>query len=213
MSSSDVAALAARLDALERSNRSLRRLLAVAVAAPLVLLVAHPWQSAHALPPQKTVEAENFIVKDGEGKQRAKLGMSQSGQPIISLYGENGNGRLLLTLGEGDAPAMVYRNADNKLGLVINSDGKLSAVSFFDEKENPRLQLASGEAQGSFLAFWDAAKHQRMQLIYIAEKETPALFLNTKGGKPHGALMLDAEGGANFLLANAKGEPIFSKPD
>jgi hypothetical protein len=69
MSDRSLDELAARLNALERSNRALKCLLIAVVGS---LLVA----GATSGPP-KTIEAQELVLKDDKGNVRVRLGMSE----------------------------------------------------------------------------------------------------------------------------------------
>lgn len=84
----------------------------------------------------KVVEAEQFVLKDSEGKIRAELSMSKTvasiwleeakkEAPTLRLYDENGNVRVELTLLKSLGP-MLY---------------------FYDEKSKVRLEIYGGSAQ------------------------------------------------------------------
>ena len=57
----------------------------------LMLLASVIFLGAHAQsePPARTVEAQEFILKDGSGRVRAKLGMKND-QSVIEFYDEQG---------------------------------------------------------------------------------------------------------------------------
>ena len=58
----------------------------------LILLASVIFLGAHAQsePPARTVEAQEFILKDSSGRVRAKLGMKDD-QSAIEFYGERGS--------------------------------------------------------------------------------------------------------------------------
>lgn len=69
MSSQSLDGLTVRLEALERDHRRLKGLFLVAVLS-LVALAATDG-------PPKTIEAQEFVLRDGTGKIRARLGLSE----------------------------------------------------------------------------------------------------------------------------------------
>jgi hypothetical protein len=81
---SELAAVVARLEKVERQNRRLRG----AGIAVLVLAVAGLLMG-QAMPKARIVEAEGFVLKDGAGKVRAGLAVVKAG-PVLRLSDENG---------------------------------------------------------------------------------------------------------------------------
>ena len=74
-----------RLEKVERENRVLKRFAMLAlslIAAVLVMGQAGP---------QRTVEAEKFVLKDSAGRMRAEITLDQSGTPALVFYDESGN--------------------------------------------------------------------------------------------------------------------------
>ena len=103
----DVQALAARVDKLEAQNRrwKLASILLAVSSAFLVLIAAKPADHVDsAVIHAHTVEAQDFVVKDGDGQIRARLTLNPSkqntsnrlfverpGGPALQFYNENGD--------------------------------------------------------------------------------------------------------------------------
>jgi len=66
-------AMHARISKLEKQNREIKQLGAAALVVVVSLLVMGQ------APAKKTVEANEFILKDGNGKVRARLRMGEEG--------------------------------------------------------------------------------------------------------------------------------------
>ena len=82
MTESTLDTLRKRLDRLERqSRRSKRATLVVIVGATAALLMGQIAPNR----PLKTLEAEEFVLRDGRGQIRASLGTTQSPSAAISL--------------------------------------------------------------------------------------------------------------------------------
>jgi len=106
--SHDLEQITARLLMLEKQNRRFKQLGAAALIIAATVLV-----TGQAAPPKKTIEAQEFILRDTTGKVRAKLAMSReqtinSGTaekpipfivhsfPTLSLYDDNAVNRLAI---------------------------------------------------------------------------------------------------------------------
>lgn len=115
-----------RLLKLEKQNRTLKRIGAAAlVVAASILLMG---QAAS----KKTVEANEFIVKDAGGHVRARLAMNQKGDAAeIALLDASGARRV--TLDGGSVP-----------GLTVYDAGGMERGSF--------VELPQG---GAFIQLWD----------------------------------------------------------
>jgi hypothetical protein len=95
--------LARRLEKLEKLNRRLR----IGVGAVL-LVVASLFLMGQAPPQSKTIEAQEFILRDANNKQRAKLSLVED-TTVLSLYDANENVRARLVA--GDRPGLLFFDA------------------------------------------------------------------------------------------------------
>src|SRR6266852_6409059 len=82
----DVKSLSKRVERLERQNRWMKRMGAVAILCAVVLLVS----GQASVDTKKTVEANEFVLRDTNGVVRAKLGMGLvfplKNGPALVLY-------------------------------------------------------------------------------------------------------------------------------
>ena len=125
---SDWQALTGRVDKLEKQNRRLKQAGAVAliIAAAVVLM-------GQASPP-RTVEANEFVLKDSSGTVRGRF--STYGQnTMLRLFDANGKSRLWLHVG----------------GLVLwDNEGKTRAALSMNEEETI-LDLVGTNGSGAHL--------------------------------------------------------------
>ena len=99
--------------------------------------------------PQRTVEANEFVLRDLEGKKRAVLGL-EDGQPNLVLFDASGNAKVLLASTE-DGPGLVfYVNGKVRAVLDVMPDGP--RLVFYDEQKEVRAIMALvGDKLGFFL--------------------------------------------------------------
>ena len=126
-----------RLVALEKQNRRFKQL-----GATLLILVASLAVLGQA-PSKKTVEANEFILKDFAGKARARLAVSESSVPYLELL----DGMIRL------------KNTESKEGIYLTPQG----ISFGDSKTEwvevvfgkDRLKLVDAEGYSATLGVTD----------------------------------------------------------
>ena len=87
--------LARRLDRLERENRRLKRLGALALIGLAALTIMGQTASA---PVANTIEAERFILRDASGNARASLGVRPDGTAALALADDTQQERAVLTV-------------------------------------------------------------------------------------------------------------------
>src|SRR2546421_156396 len=101
----DLVRLAERIDVLERENRRLKRMGATALVL-ISVLVAAGAQPSEGPARNGTVEAEQFIVRDRTGKERARLALGDDGSPRLFFRDGEGRVRLQMSVGPNGTPGL-----------------------------------------------------------------------------------------------------------
>jgi len=70
----------------------------------------------------KTIEAQEFVLRDGEGRERAVLGLHpDSGQPFLQFFDQKEKLRMSLSLNDRGEPWVSLRDGEHT-GLAIELD-------------------------------------------------------------------------------------------
>ncbi len=170
----DMASLLQRLERLERQNRVGKRLGLLVLA--LLAVVGFAGAAAQPAVPESLV-AREFKLLDPDGKMRARLFMTNAGQPAFSLFDEKGkeriymhinkNGarlvcldaqgdRLMSTLGTDETGGNIRLfNAANQIRFLANANAVAVKQKFVvaDDKDKDRLRLEIGEEGASITCF------------------------------------------------------------
>ena len=161
-----------RLDRLERENRHLKRIGSMVILglAALVLM-----GQALPKPTPKTIEAEEFVLRDSKGKKRAVLGFA----PFVPA-----------------SPYLGFLNEDRlSVALGIKPDGP--ELSLFDQRGTELVQLGV-TAVGASLSLGSAGDTR--VLLARGQDGTSLLSLAGKDRKGLASLIADADGTAGMFL-------------
>jgi hypothetical protein len=79
---------------------------------------AQPNQVPMAVP-AKTVEAERFVLKDGQGKMMAILDLNPDGLPLLALFDKDGKSRAQISLSPGPDDGQPFISLSDKAGKAI----------------------------------------------------------------------------------------------
>ena len=140
--------LADRLGKLEKQSRRLKQAGAVAlIIAAAVLLMGQ-------VPSHRTVEANEFILRDGNGEVRGRLSMGTLGPELI-LLGENGKNRVLL-----DHEGLSFLDANEKIRVMLGFWGAGPRLLLLDSNEETRAMLWATQT-GTSLDLFDANRQSR----------------------------------------------------
>jgi len=193
----------ARLEKLERENRRMKKIGIVAVVFASVLFISGQATT------NKVVEANEFVLKDGNGKARARLSMFTLFQdpgpfagaenrlmpkdiPNLSFYDAEGHPRILIAAFQDESRIYLSDSqqtmhsamwagsaAASGAGVSITGPGELSRVALDTFIEGPQLVLRDKEGYSTEIG--------RTELVVTKpgkQEQTPAasLVLLDKGG-------------------------------
>ena len=124
MNNDAIELLAERVECLERENRRWRWGVCTLLIGGLVTVAG----AAQLDKGPKAVEAEQFIVRDKDGKERIRLGLASDGSPALFMWNKAGADRVLFLSGSGkdrvDLSVVLDggRHASNSPGLTLIGD-------------------------------------------------------------------------------------------
>ncbi len=162
--------LARRLDRVERENRRLKRagVVALAVIAAVVLMGQATGNVA------KVVEAEKFVLRDADGKGRARLESLPSGLVRLALLDKDENIQSVLGVGIVGTPSLVLAGRNSKTILTTRF------LSVSGKGGKSRLTLAVLPSGAQSLVLTDNTARTRAELaIEVDGSPTFGLFDRT----------------------------------
>lgn len=185
------AALAHRIDRLERENRDLRRKAPIVVVALacIVALVTTAMLPA-GIRASDSVEARSFLLRGEDGRVRASLGTGDDGSARLVLQDREGRERLKLTLLDDGSPGLT----------------------FIDREGRPRAVLGLLSDETSTLVFADRAGKSRTA-IGLSPDESSTLVFADRDGQTRAGIGLDSEGAAAFTLVEEDEAPAVSSAE
>lgn len=181
-------AILRRIDALEGANRRLQRLGTLA----LVLVALGAAAGAKLADGPKVVEAERFVVRDPDGKERASLGIGKDGRPGLVLYDAGGKERARLTLQKDGAMLALVGDAESYVGLAV---GKLGPALMLEGEDRKRSSVLSTQSLGL-----RDSKGATSCSLGLSETGTPHLALNHAGGKSGVSVMATDDGSSDLSI-------------
>ena len=131
---SDLQAVRLSLEKVERNKRAIKQ-----AGAVMLLLLGSivVWSFTKS----RTVEAERFVVRDGNGKMWAELGADGDGS-FLHLFGPNGKVRVAVTsTAEGPTIALFDEEMQQRAELDLRPDG--STLHFYDQDGKRRVALGN----------------------------------------------------------------------
>lgn len=151
-------------------------------------------------PRRKTIEAEEFILKDSQGKTRARLGI-EGEEPFLALLDPRGKPRAALAIHEGNPYMLLYNHlGESRLRLSLRGDWP--ELVMCDRGGLSETSLSVGK-NGSFLSFGGP---QSLQVSTGADGAT-LVFRNSAAGNGTRVSLRVKKGGPKLTLHSATGGP------
>ena len=121
MNNDAIELLAERVECLERENRRWRWGVCTLLIGGLVTVAG----AAQLDKGPKAVEAEQFIVRDKDGKERIRLGLASDGSPALFMWNKAGADRVLLQASDQDESGSLFLSGSGKdrVDLSVVLDG------------------------------------------------------------------------------------------
>jgi hypothetical protein len=143
-----IEALAERVAKLEVQNRRFRKALTAALVAASAIAVMGQGRTS------RTLEANEFVLKDTSGTERARLSVDTTIGPILTFYGEKN--QISASLHGGDEPLLYLNKAENKGSLMLQNSGvtiwgKTGRFRVDLGEEGPSLDLKDNEGYSTTL--------------------------------------------------------------
>jgi hypothetical protein len=198
--------LVERVARLEEGHRRFKRLAVATLAASGVLFVA----GAKLLDGSKTIEAERIVLKAKGGEVRATFEVAENGQPMIRMIDWRNKVRLLMGLGSGGLPELIFKDSDEKMRVgvfVLPGDSPSLQVVHKDAKSGVSVGL-NGKDRGGFISVSDAERG--LDVSMRTNDIGSFLNLTRKGGAID--LWLDHNGKPRIELWNEKDTSVFRVP-
>jgi hypothetical protein len=209
-----------RLEKLERQNRWMRRIGAVGVAVAAAVFLIGQGDD----PTQRTLELRKLILRDGNGKRRAELAVTEKGRVALAFWDLNGKIRAHVGLGDEDKPFLSLKSADKKTAvlLAVGESGRpyifaggrktgahvqLSGdtITMYDKDRKCRVGLS---ADDPLVLLFDKGGKARVALDSSAE----GLILMDEQGKRRAVFSTDSNGKSTITMYDAKGDVIWQAP-
>jgi hypothetical protein len=183
-----------RLDRLERSNRSLKAVLAVSLCCAVALVV----MGANS-PAPKVIEAQKVILRDNAGNERGELFATDTSWGLVLFNKNNKQAASLVVGSELNGLVLLDQNGNIRQTLTSNMDE--SAWNLFRPGSDSAQFAVTDNVQGTALTVRDRANNDRVSLG--ASPKGAAIVLADKDGAPR-TIMADSHLG--FVTFSKEGE-------
>jgi hypothetical protein len=204
------AVLGRRVDALERENERLKRFgtIAMGVGALMLLITTVMLISirVNAGQVQEVVEANRFVLRDGDGHIRALIGVNQDNSSRLVLQDRDGRERLRLTLLADGSPGVSFTDREGKSRAVLGLlPDETATLVFADRWGKTRAVLGLSPDESSTLVFADRNGETRVGVGVEADGSAGVTLYENEPARP--APAVDAETPAEVPTEADAAEP------
>jgi len=203
---SNTESLNQRIGALESRLRRQSRILGVVVGAFCALILMGQTSTNKS----GIVEAEAFVLRDSDGKERARLATGHDKSVGLVLLSRSGVSRAILQAAEDGTSNLVLMNKNGAAQVLARVRGFGPAeITVANPGGDRRVGLSVGEDETLSVFL----RHNRRQLAKIQVKPDQAshFTLSDAQGVEHATVALDPSGAPVFRLTTGDGV-VFEQP-
>jgi hypothetical protein len=161
---------------------------------------------------KKSVTAEQFVLVDKDGTQRAVLEVGDKGMAYLAITDQNGKNRTEMRVSaDGGAGLGFYDDHGRKRIVVGETGGGKAGIGIYDQNGKQVAGLAVSPNGEAGLTLLDRDNGLARAGLGIAANGAPALVLFDDQGKDRAELYVNAKG-PGLALADAKGKTIAGLP-
>lgn len=182
------------------------------IAAGSLVPVFNATLAAAATRHAKTVEAERFVMVDGEGKPRVVMQVT-GGDAVIAMYDGSGADRTELRVDAAGRAVLGFFDEAGRKRVAIgeNVKGK-SGVGIYGPNGKQAAGLAISPNGEVSLTLLDSNRGTARVGLGVAASGAPALALFDQNGKDRGEFYLSADGAPGLALADPNGKTVSGLP-
>lgn len=189
----DLDSILRRLERLEKQNRRLK-----AIGAALLILISTILFMGQT-GPNRTVEAERFVLKDAQGIARGELGMDSVDRPTLTL--RDATGWPMVTLAGGTQPFLGLTGDNSfvtlkpKVGerqVSLGVAPELFGLAIYDKKFRAGFAVVNGSPAATL---FDEKGKERVAIDVT--KFGPSLVLSDSDGTQRATLAVATDSGSN----------------
>ena len=147
-----------RLHRLERENRAFKRLFALALACVLVLIAAG-FDRADDV--KKVVEAERFVLRDANGKERIRMSADAADQAAS----------IMLFNSEQKVVAVLYADDREKSSVLTLQNPDASAFTCLNMKEDGTTHFSVEKADKKVLCSIGMHGNDKLPKVFILDRD------------------------------------------
>jgi hypothetical protein len=196
MNNYKIDSLVKRIDRLETRNRQWAMGFVVLVLGGFIILVAG---AIRDVPDE--LEARRFVLRDKDGKERARLAFDALGNPDLELLDKEGNPRVDLFVDADGIPTLNLADPSGKGGVLLAAPSDTMGINVRDKDGKVRLHLGMGDHNYSYMSI--EGENNANLMMMMLNKGEPALRLRSAAG-PSILLHVQDDGRASFNLMNIK---------
>ena len=178
-----------------------------AIATELVAVVA-----TAARQPRK-VEAEQFVMVDGDGTQRATLQVTASGIAALAMYDGQGHDRAELRVAKDGRASVAFFDQNGSRRIMMGEDPSRAGIAINSTNGKQLVNLSAAADNEASLTLYDPDTGRARAGLGLSKSGAPALVLFDENGRDRAELHVRKSGSPGLAFADESGRTIAGIPE
>ena len=168
--------------------------------------------AAGARQPRK-VEAEQFVMVDGDGAQRATLQVSASGIAALSMYDGQGHARAELRVTKDVRASVAFFDQNGSRRVAVGEDPSRAGIAIYATNGRQLVNLSAAADNETSLTLYDPDTGRARAGLGLTTSGAPALVMFDENGRDRAEFHVRKGGTPGLALADESGRTIAGMPE
>jgi hypothetical protein len=161
-----------------------------------------------------SVTAEEFVLVDKAGTQRAVMEVTSRGLADLAMYDGNGQDRAEFRVAKDGSAAIGFYDQNGARRILIGEvPGGRNGISIYGGNNRQLASLTVAEDNQASLTLYDPTNGRARAGLGVSAKGLPALVLFDENGKDRAEIHVTANGKPGLALADESGKSIAGLPE
>jgi hypothetical protein len=168
--------------------------------------------AAGAKQPQK-IEAEQFVMVDGDGTEAAALQVTASGIAALAMYDAQGHSRAEIRVTKDGRASVAFFDQNGSRLVAMGEDPSRTGIAIYATNGKQLATLSAAPDNESSLTLYDPDTGRARAGLGLTTGGSPALVMFDENGRDRAELHVRKSGSPGLALADEGGRTIAGMPE
>jgi hypothetical protein len=161
----------------------------------------------------RKVQAEQFVMVDGDGTKRATLQVTTSGVAALAMYDAQGHDCAELRVAKDGRASVAFFDQNGSRRVAMSEDPSRAGMAIYATNGRQLATLSAAANNETSLALYDPDTGRARAGLGLSTSGAPALVMFDENGRDRAELHVRKSGNPGLALADESGKTIAGMPE